>query len=78
MGEPCARPFPQFRGHFADQRIRAFAFEEGPTRHNVHAALAPRQHDIGSAGASQEPDLFGTDHGDDDDVVLISCFVSAR
>ena len=77
MSEPCTRPFPQLRGHLADQRVGAFAFEEGPARHNVHATLAPREHDVGSAHASQESDLFGTDHRDDDDVVLISWFVSA-
>jgi hypothetical protein len=36
--------------------------------------LAPCEHDVGSAHASQESELFGTDHGDDDDVVFVACF----
>ena len=71
LSEPCTRPIPQFRGHLADQRVGTFTFKEGPTRHDVHAALAPRQHDISSACASQKPEFFGADHGDDDDVVLV-------
>jgi hypothetical protein len=72
--EPRARLLPQFCGHLADQRLGSFTFKEGPVRHNVHAALAPREHDIGSAPAGQESERFGADHRDDDDVVLITCF----
>ena len=74
VSEPCTRPCAQLRGHHADQRVGPFAFKEGLARYNVHAALATREHDVGSARASQETEPFGADHGDDDDVVFVACF----
>lgn len=74
VSEPCTGPFPQLRGHRPDQGVGPFAFEEGPARHNVHATLATREHDIGSARVGQEAKPFGADHGDDDDVVFVTCF----
>jgi len=74
MSEPCARPFPQLCGHLPDQRISPFAFEEGLARYNVHAAPAPRKHDVGSAHVGQETEGFGADQRDDDDVVFVACF----
>ena len=74
MSEPRARPLPQLPGHLSNQRVSPFAFEEGLARHDVHAAPAPREHDVGSARASQETECFGADQGDDDDVVFVACF----
>ena len=74
MSEPRAGPFAQLRGHLPDQRVGPFAFKEDLARYNVHAAPAPREHDVGSARAGQETEGFGADHGDDDDVVFVSCF----
>lgn len=74
MSEPRTRETTQFCGHLPDQRVGSFAFEEGLARDDVHAALTPCEHDVGSAHASQESEFFGTDHGDDDDVVFVACF----
>ena len=74
MSEPRTRAIAQLCGHLSDQRVGSFTFEENPARDDVHAVLTSCEHDVGSAHASQESELLGADHGDDNDVVFMACF----